>query len=682
MTDIKQRFDRYLILDHLVDGGMAKICRARFLAEQADKIVAIKMIQPQYSTDEAFKKMFMDEVKVTFGLLHPNIVQTYDYGIHKDQLFIAMEYCDGRNLKEYLERLKEKKYVFPVAISVYIISQVCQGLHYAHTFHDKLTGKAANIIHRDISPHNIMLTYDGAVKIIDFGIAKASTNSEATQAGTIKGKLSYLAPEYIEGQTLDSRYDMFAVGITLWEMLCNRKLFKAQNDLAVLKKIQACKVTPPSKINPLVPAELDTILLKALHKDRNKRFENMEAFNRALVKFLYANYPDFNSSDLAYFSQELFQDKIKKDREKLFEFGKIDITPYLKELKNDGQKSEKNNVSKEASEVDILNLKNESSDIRKREQVLDFGFGENAKTKTSKVKRKEHQPKKRISKNIEEIPIPDEVNLQMNLPRAKKIFGSGRTFEEGEIEKSRKKRSKGSLTQTFTGIAKNLKTNQRHQRALGFFLFFVGILFVGRNDIPGVKILFGEPDNEVPIVEQLPEEPTPKLKTIINRTNKRNSLRISNYDFSIHKVFLNSEEVKLDYLKKVKITPNEDYFLRVERAGFIPYTEKFRIDPGSTKEITLPPFENSSFGQLYISKGCNLRGTISFELYGERRVENLPFRHTGISFPVMGDGRTPANENGQASYTIYLKKDGKKGVERKINVSFKEDQDRVDLCNL
>ncbi|HLT22693.1 MAG TPA: serine/threonine-protein kinase, partial [Bacteriovoracaceae bacterium] len=277
MTEKKfQRFGKYLILDHLVDGGMAKICRARFLGEQANKVVAIKMVQPQFSNDEAFVRMFQDELNITFGMLHPNIMQVYDYGKTDGQLYTAMEYIHGANLKQYLDRLKERKKAFPVEASCYIISQVCLGLHYAHTFTDKLTGKPYNIVHRDISPHNIMLTYDGAVKVIDFGIAKAETNSEATQAGTIKGKLSYLAPEYLDGLELDCRYDEFAVGITLWELLCSRKLFQAANDLAVLKQIQQCKIIPPSEINPTVPKELDEIVLKALSKDRANRYENLD----------------------------------------------------------------------------------------------------------------------------------------------------------------------------------------------------------------------------------------------------------------------------------------------------------------------------------------------------------------------------------------------------------------------
>lgn len=332
-----KRFGKYLILDHLVDGGMATICRAKFLGEQANKIVAIKMVQPQFSKDPSFVQMFEDELKVTFGLLHPNIVQMTDYGMIDGQLYSAMEYVDGANLKEYLDRLKEKNFVFPVGISTYIISQVCQALQYAHTFTDKLSGKPFNIIHRDISPHNIMLTYDGSVKVIDFGIAKADSNSEATQAGTIKGKLSYLAPEYLDGLELDARYDLFAVGITLWELLCSRKLFTATNDLAVLKQIQACKVPRPSSINPNVPKELDEIVLKALSKDRNNRYDNMDQFNRALVKFLYSTYPDFNATDLSYFSHQLFKEEIASDKKKFVEYGDIDVTPYLKEISSAGE---------------------------------------------------------------------------------------------------------------------------------------------------------------------------------------------------------------------------------------------------------------------------------------------------------------------------------------------------------
>ena len=371
MIDTKkfQRFGKYLILDHLVDGGMAKICRARYLGEQANKMVAVKMVQPQFSNDEAFVRMFQDELNITFGMLHPNIMQVYDYGKTNGQLYTAMEYIHGANLKQYLDRLKEKKVVFPVEISCYIISQVCLGLHYAHTFTDKLTGKPYNVVHRDISPHNIMLTYDGAVKVIDFGIAKANTNSEATQAGTIKGKMSYLAPEYLDGLELDARYDEFAVGITLWELLCSRRLFQASNDLAVLKQIQACKIVPPSQINPSVPKELDAIVMKALSKDRSQRYDNLDQMNRALVRFLYSQYPDFNASDLNTFSEDLFRTEIISDSEKFVEYGKIDTAAYIEEMKKEDHKTGK--ISKK--EVGIKVQAEERIRVREIELESDVG---------------------------------------------------------------------------------------------------------------------------------------------------------------------------------------------------------------------------------------------------------------------------------------------------------------------
>ena len=330
-----KRFGKYLILDHLVDGGMAKICRGRYLGEGIDKIVAIKMIRPEQSNNESFKAMFMDEVKVSFKLQHPNVVQTYDYGQYKGQFYVAMEYCDGKNLRDYTNKLKEGGFVFPLEISVYIISQASQGLYYAHTLTDKLKGIDLNIIHRDISPHNIILTYDGAVKIIDFGIAKTDSNSEVTQAGTIKGKMSYLAPEYLEGEELDHRYDQFCLGATLWEILCSRKLFDAPTEIAILKEIQKCEVPIPSSINPKVPKELDEIVLKSLSKDRKKRFQDLNEMNKALTKFLYKYKQDFNASDVSLFAKNLFQKQIKEDREKFFVYGKIDIGPYLHQLKKE-----------------------------------------------------------------------------------------------------------------------------------------------------------------------------------------------------------------------------------------------------------------------------------------------------------------------------------------------------------
>ncbi|MCF8059475.1 MAG: serine/threonine protein kinase [Bacteriovoracaceae bacterium] len=685
MSEEKERFGRYLILDHLVDGGMAKICRARFLGEQADKVVAIKMIQPQYSSDESFKTMFMDEIKVTFGLLHPNIVQTYDYGLHKEQLFVAMEYCDGRNLKEYLDRLRQKKFVFPVEISIYIISQVCQGLNYSHTFTDKLTGKAANIIHRDISPHNIMLTYDGAVKIIDFGIAKANTNSEATQAGTIKGKLSYLAPEYLDGLALDARYDMFAVGITLWEMLCSRKLFKAANDLAVLKKIQECKIPPPSKINPNVPKELDDIVLQALRKDRNKRFENMDQFNRALIKFLYANYPDFNSSDLSYFAKELFKEEIKKDREKLFEFGKIDIKAYLADWKDEQEGGTNRNKDKGSEAMSAAGSDKEN---RKQEAVLDFGFEDEAPTKTSLKNRKTRATStKGASRSIKKdssIKVIDGENLKITAPPTKKKSVSMGRPANSEGTKTRSRKRKGK-TQTQTGVL-SIDTNKHKNLSLIFVLtasLVVGAYF-GKEHIPFLNAFFSsrDPASEKLVVKQLPKED--ELNSGLNKVNDqlKNGIRLANYDPQVHKVFIDGNEEKPNFLKKVSVKVNKPFFLRVERPGFKPFVKEYNLQGGDMVTVEIPAMPQTSFGYLYLSRGCQMYGTVSFELYGESRIERVPMINPiGIAFPVKGDGRVPADASGRAMYEVYFKKTNE-NISRKISFSFESDEQRIDICDL
>jgi len=652
--DIKERFGRYFILDHLVNGGMAKICRARFLGEQADRIVAIKMVQAQFSSDPSFKQMFMDEIKVTFGLLHPNIVQTYDYGLHNEQLYVAMEYCDGRNLKEYLTRLKEKRFVFPVEISAYIISQVCQGLQYAHKFTDKLTGKAANIVHRDISPHNIMLTYDGAIKVIDFGIAKAETNSEATQAGTIKGKLSYLAPEYLEGLDLDPRYDIFSVGITLWEMLCSRKLFKAKNDLAVLKLIQECKVPAPSSINPNVPKELDEIVLKALSKDRNNRFKDMDQFNRALIKFLYANYPDFNSSDLGYFAKELFKEEIKKDREKLFEYGKIDLKPYIAQWK-----ASNNSGVPQENDTTINTDSNSTKSSKSKESTFDFGFEEKKSTRKKPNVIKHDKKEQKQSLSI------DRTSLLKRKTRRSDAFGE----KDSDVED-------GTGTYTKTKVIR-LERKRKRNIAVTYIASFMALV-----------ALFGNYHREISKFLDLPkivsiDEKNLNVENVeVEEEIEEKKARFTNFDANKNKVFINGKRVEPDYIKEVALPLSDTVTIRVESIGRKHFVQEVDISKLDYLTVDIPELEPTDYGKLYVSRGCDVKGTLHFELWGERRIEKVPTNnHIGISFPITGDGRVPANDDGSVNYTVYFQKFGE-SIQRKVNFKFSEVGQRVDLCDI
>lgn len=629
-----ERFGKYLILDHLVDGGMAKICRARFLGEQANKVVAIKMVQPQYSKNESFVQMFEDELKVTFGLVHPNIAQVYDYGLIDEQLYSAMEYVDGGNLKQFLDRLKEKNFVFPVEISTYIISQVSQALHYAHTFQDKLTAKSFNIIHRDISPHNIMLTYEGAVKVIDFGIAKADSNSEATQAGTIKGKLSYLAPEYLDGMDLDHRYDQFAVGITLWEMLCSRKLFTAKNDLAVLKQIQACKIPKPSSINPNVPAELDEIVLKALSKDRNKRFENMDKLNRALVRFLYSNYPDFNATDLGYFAKQLFKEEISSDRKKFVEYGKIDIKPYLDDL------AKSDNGSKNTSEP-VGSFVSEDQTNRKIE--LDLGNFDHNKN------------------NQQGTGLDLDYNSNQNKTTKKKVRSSGtkksKVSRSSRTSQTRVRRASGNsnkTSRTRVNRVNNTKraNNKEAKSPKGSLLpaavacaVIIFVLFQPKmaSDLTGVDFvsLLGKK-----------EEPKRSVAQTINQKKAKKttgSLTFSNLAPRMI-VKLNGEQIKIRGIS-YDIQLGKPYRLRVEKPGYKSweYPNEIKLsDNQRLKTISIPDLEESKLGFISSEDKYTSGSKISFFVDGEKVEKTLPIKNMRvpagiydavISNPLVGTER-------------------------------------------
>ncbi len=671
----RERFGRYLILDHLVDGGMAKICRARFLGEQADKVVAIKMVQPQFSKDEAFKTMFMDEIKVTFGLIHPNIIQTYDYGLTKGQLYVAMEYCDGRNLKEYLDKLKDRKFVFPVEISTYIISQACQGLHYAHTFRDKLTGMETNIIHRDISPHNVMLTYDGAVKIIDFGIAKSQTNSESTQAGTIKGKLSYLAPEYLEGFELDARYDEFAIGITLWEMLCSRKLFKENNDLAILKKIQECKIPVPSSINPNVPKELDEIVLKALSKDRNKRYDNLDQMNRALMKFLYAKFPDFNATDLSYFSQELFRDEIKKDREKMFEFGKIDIRPYLEELKREAEGGTNQSAPAIGGTSEYV-----ISKPKEREQVLDFGFDQPvaAKTKPSVVGKKTAMAIKDPTGSREMIDIAKDSD---SFPKASASKSSESVFRSGVTKNSVKK-----LDDTKTRILKNAMKNSSAKKTPILTIAALFAVFIAC-----AAYIYFSLNDSVPTVSQVSiKKPTldsvRKPATVARGSDEDSKLDpsfkgnvvLSHFDKGKMQAFVDGRKMEVDLLSSIKAPIEKDFILRIQIEGRKHFIKEMRLDNTSAVEVEIPDMPVVAYGYLNTTSAC-AQGEIRYEVYGEKRVSQIPMSQTfGIAFPLGIDDK---GQLAPQSYELYFKKKGE-DIERKIEFNMTREDQTIDFCEL
>ncbi len=329
-----ETFGNYILLEKLASGGMAEVYLAKKIAASGvQKFVAVKRILQQFSESEDFIAMFKDEAKIAINLSHSNVVSIYDFGTEKKQFFIVMEFVEGRNLRQILNRMKRVDKYFSVAQVAHIIRQTAAGLDHAHRCIDPTTGKPLNIIHRDMSPQNVMLGFEGDAKVVDFGIAKAAHQIEATRAGTLKGKFGYMSPEQVEGQTVDSRTDIFALGIMAWEMLANQRLFLANTEINTLRKIRECEVPSLRKINPNIPAELDQIVKKALEKNKVERYQSAGDLQRDLQGFLSRFDPDFSTQDLSVFVKGLFSEEIIQSRKKQIVYAQV--TSQRKKIRED-----------------------------------------------------------------------------------------------------------------------------------------------------------------------------------------------------------------------------------------------------------------------------------------------------------------------------------------------------------
>lgn len=308
-----KQFGKYYLLEKLAIGGMAEIYKAKtFGVDGFEKLLALKRILPHCSADKDFITMLIDEAKLSVLLSHANIVQVYDLGKVGEDYFISMEFINGPNLRDIVYRCREKNIKFPPELSVYIISEVCKGLDYAHRKTDQ-NSKPLNLVHRDVSPQNILISYEGEVKIVDFGIAKAAMNISHTMAGILKGKIAYMSPEQALGKPIDFRTDIFSTGIVLHEALTQEKLFTGESQFEVLKKIRSTRLDE-SKIPESIPQPLKAVLAKALSYYPKDRYQSAGDMQIDLTRFLYQSYIDFSPQKLAAFVKDLFLDELKRNQ--------------------------------------------------------------------------------------------------------------------------------------------------------------------------------------------------------------------------------------------------------------------------------------------------------------------------------------------------------------------------------
>jgi serine/threonine-protein kinase len=310
--ELPRPFGAYTLVRRLAVGGMAEVYIAKTQGLGGfEKTVAIKVIHPRYSEDDHFIQMLVEEAKISVLLTHVNIAHTFDLGCIDHTYYIAMEFIEGVDVYRVLRKAKERERAIPLDLAAYIAAEVCNGLDYAHRKRDE-NGRPLGIVHRDVSPQNVLLSYAGEVKLVDFGIAKAALRKAATEAGVIKGKYYYMSPEQAWGDPMDHRSDIFSVGVVLYELVTGSLLYREENVPALLEKVRKAEIVLPERLRPSVPKSLSQIVMKALEREPAKRFQSAQEMSQALKRFVYGESATFSSTRLTDLLGTLFPSEVQR----------------------------------------------------------------------------------------------------------------------------------------------------------------------------------------------------------------------------------------------------------------------------------------------------------------------------------------------------------------------------------
>jgi len=325
------QFGKYQLQRKLAEGGMAEV----FLAKQTgmegfEKLVVVKRILPQLCSDDAFVKMFLNEARVAARLNHTNVVQIFDLGKLGEQYFIAMEYVHGEDLRSLIREATDGDKRVPLGLACRIMADTLAGLHYAHT-RVGADGKPLGLVHRDVSPQNVLVTYEGSVKLVDFGIAKATRAIDAaqTQAGLLKGKYAYMSPEQARGQPVDARADVFCVGVLLWELVTWQRLFKRPTEMSTLMAVAEEPIRAPRTVDPSISVELDALIMKALARKPDDRFATAQEMRAALENLIRTSGWEADTLALSNYMRELFAGKLRAQAADVAAAGLASLEDFL-----------------------------------------------------------------------------------------------------------------------------------------------------------------------------------------------------------------------------------------------------------------------------------------------------------------------------------------------------------------
>jgi hypothetical protein len=307
------RVGPYVLIEKIGEGGMAEMFKAEHTSEDGfRRIVALKKVLPVLSGNQDFINLFIREARIAARLRHPNVIQITDYGRFENSYYIVMEYIDGTDLEDIIKRINKG---LPIDLSVFIALKICMGLQYAHSKNDDQTGVPLNIVHRDINPQNVMVSYEGEIRIADFGIARAQSEPSLTKTGDIKGKIPYISPEQAMGLKVDCQTDIFAFGITFYEILVGYELFNNDGKFGFNRSILDKKIIPLQTIRTDIPDDLNFIVMKCLEKDKNARYQTAKEIINDLLRFKKRLNIVYDSTDLAGFMEMHIKGQISSNSE-------------------------------------------------------------------------------------------------------------------------------------------------------------------------------------------------------------------------------------------------------------------------------------------------------------------------------------------------------------------------------
>ncbi|MGZ3796802.1 MAG: protein kinase domain-containing protein [Pseudobdellovibrionaceae bacterium] len=600
MSQQLEQFGKYLLLEKLATGGMAEVYLAKSIgAVGVNKFVAIKRILPQHSESPEYIEMFKEEAKIAVHLNHGNVVSIYDFGVEHRQFFLVMEYVEGRNLRQIVNEMKKANVQFSIDQIVYIIKEVAAGLDHAHRCIDGGTGRPLNITHRDMSPQNIMVSFEGEVKIIDFGIAKAETQMEATKAGTLKGKFGYMSPEQSDGMPIDLRTDIFSLGIVLWELLANDRLFTSSSEAAILRKIRECQIPSIHKINPSVPPELERIVNKALTKDKSLRYQTAAALHRDLNRFLNVQYPEFTPHDFSVFVKTAFSQIYLEQKRRLVEYAQL-------QLQTQDDKTVVTRMVGNKSEVvaQIAQIPSQGPNTSSQ-----FTSGEKSQT---------------IEENELGINVSN-TDLKINLASLK---GAGeatnprRTLYKSAEEKSRSSGPKHQTRLTSTYSSTKLKMAEKKalliEQAVSWGLATViatGVLFGGwyiYNSSIATKVVHFPPKNEDTKNETVKNEattvsPPSTLEAVPHQTESASTAQYTVLLVSEPigaRIYVNGEDTGAYTPNRRSLEAYKDYIITLKKEGYLNYEGTIRpVQNASTFTMSMQPAQKAAYIAINVANG-------------------------------------------------------------------------------